>query len=83
MLGPSIALECRYVLGKIWMAADPHEVLKATAEPMAAREARARIAGELAVIQARPWWRRLIGEPATPRFGSACRRLRGKGIGQG
>jgi hypothetical protein len=37
------------------------EVLKATAELMAAREATARIAGELAAIQARPWWRRLVG----------------------
>jgi hypothetical protein len=37
------------------------EVLKATAEQMAAREATARIAGELAAIQARPWWRRLAG----------------------
>ena len=37
------------------------EVLKATAELMAAREATARIAGELAAFQARPWWRRLAG----------------------
>jgi hypothetical protein len=37
------------------------EVLKATAELMAAREATARIAGELAAYQARPWWRRLVG----------------------
>jgi hypothetical protein len=37
------------------------EVLKATAELMAAREATARIAGELAALQARPWWRRLVG----------------------
>ena len=37
------------------------EVLKATAELLAAREATARIAGELAAIQARPWWRRLVG----------------------
>jgi hypothetical protein len=37
------------------------EVLKATAELMAAREAAARIAGELAALQARPWWRRLAG----------------------
>jgi hypothetical protein len=35
------------------------EVLKGTAELMAAREAAARIAGELAALQARPWWRRL------------------------
>jgi hypothetical protein len=37
------------------------EVLKATAELMAAREATARIAGELAALQGRPWWRRLVG----------------------
>jgi hypothetical protein len=37
------------------------EVLKATAETMAAREAAARLAGELAAFQARPWWRRLVG----------------------
>jgi chromosome segregation ATPase len=37
------------------------EVLKTTAELMAAREAIARIAGELAAFQARPWWRRLVG----------------------
>jgi chorismate mutase len=37
------------------------EVLKGTAELMAAREAAARIASELAALQARPWWRRLAG----------------------
>ena len=37
------------------------EVLKATAETMAAREAAARLAGELAAIRALPWWRRLAG----------------------
>jgi hypothetical protein len=37
------------------------EVLKGTAELMTAREAAARIAGELAALQARPWWRRLAG----------------------
>jgi hypothetical protein len=37
------------------------EVLKATAELMAAREAAAKVAGELAALQARPWWRRLAG----------------------
>ncbi len=37
------------------------EVLKSTAELMAAREATARMAGELAAYQARPWWRRLVG----------------------
>jgi hypothetical protein len=37
------------------------EILKTTAELMATREAAARIAGELAAYQARPWWRRLVG----------------------
>jgi chromosome segregation ATPase len=37
------------------------EGLKTTAELMAAREATARIAGELAAYQARPWRRRLAG----------------------
>jgi hypothetical protein len=37
------------------------EVLKGTAELMAAREAAAKMAGELAALQARPWWRRLAG----------------------
>jgi hypothetical protein len=37
------------------------EVLKTTADLMAAREAAARLAGELAAVQARPWWRRLAG----------------------
>jgi hypothetical protein len=37
------------------------EVLKSTAELMAAREAAAKLAGELAAVQARPWWRRLAG----------------------
>ena len=37
------------------------EVLKSTAELMAAREATARLTGELAALQARPWWRRLAG----------------------
>jgi hypothetical protein len=37
------------------------EVLKGTAELMAARERAAKIAGELAALQARPWWRRLAG----------------------
>ena len=36
------------------------ELLKTTAELMAAREAAARIAGELAAFQASPWWRRLV-----------------------
>jgi hypothetical protein len=37
------------------------EVLKATAELMATREAAAKISGELAAFKARPWWRRLAG----------------------
>jgi hypothetical protein len=37
------------------------EVLKATADLMAAREAAAMLAGEIAALQARPWWRRLAG----------------------
>jgi hypothetical protein len=37
------------------------EVLKTTADLMAAREAAVRLAGELAAIQTRPWWRRLAG----------------------
>jgi hypothetical protein len=37
------------------------EVLKGTAELMAAREAAALLAGELVAVRARPWWRRLAG----------------------
>jgi hypothetical protein len=37
------------------------ELLKATADTMAAREAAARLDGELAALRARPWWRRLAG----------------------
>jgi hypothetical protein len=37
------------------------EVLKSTAELIATREAAAKLAGELAAVQARPWWRRLAG----------------------
>jgi hypothetical protein len=37
------------------------EVLKSTAELMAAREGAARLAGEIAAIHGRPWWRRLAG----------------------
>jgi hypothetical protein len=35
------------------------EVLKTTADLMAAKEAAAKLAVELAMLQARPWWRRL------------------------
>jgi chromosome segregation ATPase len=35
------------------------EVLKAAADTMAAKEATARLEGELAVMRSRPWWRRI------------------------
>jgi hypothetical protein len=35
------------------------EVLKTTADLMAAREMAARLIGELAALRVRPWWRRL------------------------
>jgi hypothetical protein len=35
------------------------EVLKTTADLMAAKQAAARLAVELAMLQSRPWWRRL------------------------
>jgi hypothetical protein len=37
------------------------EMLKMTADMMAAREAAARLASELEAFKARPWWRRLAG----------------------
>ena len=37
------------------------ELLKATADMMAAKEAAARLEGELAALRARPWWKRLVG----------------------
>ena len=37
------------------------EMLKTTADLKAAREAVARLAGELEAYQVRPWWRRLAG----------------------
>jgi hypothetical protein len=37
------------------------EVLKTTIDLMTAREAAARLAGELEATQTRPWWRRLAG----------------------
>jgi hypothetical protein len=37
------------------------DVLKTAAELKAAREAAARLVGELEALQARPWWRRLGG----------------------
>lgn len=36
------------------------ELLKATADAMASREALARLEGELSALQSRPWWRRLV-----------------------
>src|SRR5262245_13266971 len=35
------------------------EVLKATAETMAAKQATARLQGELSAVRSRPWWRRV------------------------
>jgi cell division protein FtsB len=43
------------------LEADIAKLEATAAELMAAREATARIAGELAAFQARPWWRRLVG----------------------
>jgi phage-related minor tail protein len=37
------------------------ELLKMTADAMTAKEATARLEGELATLKARPWWRRLAG----------------------
>jgi chromosome segregation ATPase len=37
------------------------EMLKATADLMATKQASARLEGELAALKARPWWRRLAG----------------------
>jgi hypothetical protein len=37
------------------------ELLKATADLMAAKEATARLDGELAALRARRWWKRLAG----------------------
>jgi cell division protein FtsB len=37
------------------------ELLKTTSDLMAAKEAAARLDGELAAFKARPWWRRLAG----------------------
>jgi hypothetical protein len=37
------------------------ELLRATADSMAAKEAAARLDGELAALRSRPWWRRLAG----------------------
>lgn len=37
------------------------ELLKATADSMAARETAARLEGELTALRSRPWWRRIAG----------------------
>src|SRR5208337_3213985 len=37
------------------------ELLRATAGIMAAKEAAARLEGEVAALRSRPWWRRLAG----------------------
>ena len=37
------------------------ELLKATSDLMSAKEATARLDGELAALKTRPWWRRLAG----------------------
>jgi hypothetical protein len=37
------------------------ELLRATVDAMTAKEAVARLDGELAALRARPWWRRLAG----------------------
>jgi hypothetical protein len=37
------------------------ELLKATADTMAAKEATARLEGELSALRSRPWWRRMVG----------------------
>jgi hypothetical protein len=37
------------------------ELLRATADTMAAKEAAARREGELATLRSRPWWKRLAG----------------------
>ena len=37
------------------------ELLKSTADTIAAREATARLKGELMALRTRPWWKRLVG----------------------
>ena len=37
------------------------ELLRATADTLAVKEAVVRLEGELAGLRARPWWRRLAG----------------------
>ena len=37
------------------------ELLKSTADTMAAREATARLKGELMALRTRSWWKRLVG----------------------
>jgi hypothetical protein len=37
------------------------ELLRATADTLAAKEAAARLDGELATLRSRPWWLRMVG----------------------
>ena len=37
------------------------ELLRATLDTLTAKEASARLDGELAVLRSRPWWRRMVG----------------------
>jgi hypothetical protein len=37
------------------------ELLRATADTLAAKEAAAQLDGELAALRSRPWWRRMVG----------------------
>jgi hypothetical protein len=37
------------------------ELLRATADTMAAKEVAARLGGELSALRSRPWWRRMVG----------------------
>jgi hypothetical protein len=39
------------------------ELLRMTADAMSAKEAAARLEGELAALRARPWWRRMVARP--------------------
>jgi hypothetical protein len=37
------------------------DLLRATADTLAAKEAAARLDGELSALRSRPWWRRMVG----------------------
>jgi hypothetical protein len=45
------------------------EMLKMTADLIAARETAARLVGEFQALQTRPWWRRLAGLREPPPSG--------------